>query len=228
MNRFLFISLIFISLGNIFAQTPIQPDEKTGKVKDTATVDCKPAKDSLKNRMMRGEISYYSKMQYQFEQYNFITIDKKRYLKTEYPKGYPSISFVSCYNKEVKKVLDSIYRLDFFKHEDSILHSYDKKGKGYRVADFPGGAVALQKFMDTHVEIPKDSKPEDGGNTIRIYYSFIVDEKGNISDYKLVKSNCKACEEPVLSAIKKIPVFTPAVDGGTPKKIRYVLPYTRT
>lgn len=219
--------LLLLSIFNAVAQTDIK-SEGDKKTIVLPPVDCKPAKDSLKNRLARGEISFYNLSSYQTGQYDFVTISKNRYTKVAYPKGYPLPSFISCYNKEIKKTLDSIYKVDFFKRTDSILNNYDKTGRGYYSADFPGGPGALQKFMDKNVSLPKDAKADNADKLIRVYYSFTIDEKGNLSDIKLLKSNCKSCEDSVFTAIKKMPPFKPATEAGAPKKIKYILPYTKS
>lgn len=135
--------------------------------------------------------------------------------------------FKKCYNLAFQPKLDSIYKCDFFRKSDSIMRSYDRQGKGYKNVDFPGGAAALQKFLDKNITLPKDAKPSDTDKMIRVYYSFAVDEKGQLSEFKSIKSNCKACEASVLEAMKKLPAFIPATEAGKPKKVKYVLPYTK-
>ena len=138
-----------------------------------------------------------------------------------------SADFKRCYNEAFQSKLDSVFKCDFFRKTDSILKSYDKLGKGYKNVDFPGGAGALQKFLDKNVVLPKDAKPSDTDKLYKVYYSFFVDEKGALSDISMIKSNCKACEESIVAAIKKLPAFLPATDAGKPKKVKYILPYTK-
>lgn len=138
-----------------------------------------------------------------------------------------STEFKLCYNKAFQPKLDSMFKCDFFRKSDSIFKSYDKLGKGYKNVEFAGGAGALQKYMDKNVTLPKDAKPSDSDKVIRIYYSFFIDEKGKGSEPKLIKSNCKVCEDVVLAAIKQLPAFVPATEAGKPKKVKYILPYTK-
>lgn len=219
-----FISLILLmACGCVFAQTGnVLPDS----TKQTPAAFCAAAKDSVKNRLLRAETGFYNPVKYQPGAYHFILISKKKYSRAQFLQA-PDSNFIHCYNKGIKKTMDSIYKVDFFKKADSILNSYDKTGRGYSNADFPGGAGALQKFQEKNVTLPKEIKADDGSPSLRVFYSFIVDETGVISDIKLMKSNCKACEEPVLDAIKKFPLFTPAYEAGVTKKIRYILPFTR-
>ncbi len=140
-----------------------------------------------------------------------------------------STEFKLCYNKAFQAKLDSAFKCDFFRKSDSILKSYDKLGKGYKNVEFKGGPVELQKFMDKNIILPKDAKSNsDSDKVMRVYYQFFVDEKGMVSEPKLLKSNCKVCEEPVLAAIKILPPFIPATEAGKPKKVKYIFPYTKT
>lgn len=224
----LFTFLFALAVASAFSQTPIAPSPSDLKNMTPAPLNCKAAEDSMEKRIARAELSFYKAIKNLPGQYNLITINKTKYSKIDSPKGDPTVTFVYCYNNAMKKVLDSVFKVDFFHKSDSILNSYDKTGRGYRNADFPGGAAALQRYMDKNIALPKDSKPSDDDKSIRIYYSFLVDEKGKLSDFKLERSNCKACEELVLAAIKKMPAFIPAAEAGVPKKIRYILPYTKS
>lgn len=195
-------------------------------------IDCSSAHDSAKHRIARNEIGFYSLIKFKKNQYNFITIDKDRYVKHLHNKGVMDESFVKCYNDKMKKKLDSIFKVSFFEKSDSILKSYDNTGRGYKNAEYPGGPGALQKFISKNTSIPKetklnDSKQNDANTLVQVFYSFYIDEEGKISNIALIKSNCSACEEPVLEAIKKLPAFIPATEAGKPAKIKYILPYMK-
>lgn len=190
---------------------------------------CRDAQDSMQVQLKRGEMGFFvpSKMSAKF--YNYYIITKNYYQKIPvkvYVKD-TSLEYKTCYNKAFQRKLDSAFKCDFFRSTDSILKSYDEKGKGYKNAEFPGGASALYKFMEKNVTLSKDSKANDADKLIRIYASFMIDEKGNLSDYKILKSNCSECDELVLAAIKKIEKFIPAVEAGKPKAVKYILPFAR-
>jgi hypothetical protein len=194
---------------------------------NTTLVNCKPAEDSFIARKNRGEVSFYLPTKYTKDQYFYYIIDKDKYSRKQFSDKMLSKDFLSCYNKLIQHTLDSIYKIDFFRKSDSILTAYDKQGKGYRNTDYPGGLIGLQKFLDKNVALPSSAKPIDADKNIRVYYSFVVDENGSISEYKLLKSNCKECESILLDAVKKLPNFIPATEAGTPKKVKYILPYTK-
>jgi hypothetical protein len=209
-NALLFI-LSFLVTMSIFAQNPI----------------CKTADDSVLVRKNRGEISYYYPAKYLQGVYFYITFTNNIYIKKQLPLGTVTNDFLTCYNKNSQKLLDSVFKVDFFRKADSILTEYDRSGRGYRNTDFPGGAPALQKYLSKNISLPKDAKPTDTDKSIKVYYSFVVDEKGAISEIKKVKSNCPSCEEEILNVVKKLPNFVPATEAGVAKKVRYILPFTK-
>lgn len=189
--------------------------------------DCKNAEDSVLAKKDRNEIGYYYPTKYQANQFFYIVFQNNRYHKKQMPLGSITNDFMMCYNLASQKYLDEYFKADFFRKTDSILSAYDKAGLGYKNTDFPGGAFGLQKFLEKNVSLPKDAKPNDADKFIRVYYSFLVDETGNVSDIKLVKSNCEVCEDAVLAAMKKLPKFSPATEAGYPKKLKYILPFNK-
>jgi len=189
--------------------------------------DCKTADDSILVRKERGEIAYFYPTKYQPDQYFYIVFKDGKYHKKQIPMGSISNDFLRCYNKGSQPLLDSVFNIDFFRKTDSILGVYDRSGNGYRNTDFPGGAYALQKFLSKNMSLPVGAKPIDADPYIRVYYSFLVGETGEISDINLVKSNCKECEAPILEAIKKMPKFIPATEAGQPKKLKYIMPFSK-
>jgi len=204
-------TVFFIFFLNIFAQKPT----------------CKNAEDSVLVRKNRGEISYYYPAKFLKDVFFYITFSNNVYSKKQLPIGTVTNDFLTCYNKTSQKLLDSIFKVDFFRKSDSILTEYDRSGRGYRNTDFPGGAPALQKFLNKNISLSKDAKPSDADKFVRVYYSFIVDESGVVSDIKKVKSNCSICDEEVINGIKKLPNFIPATEAGLPKKVKYILPFTK-
>lgn len=192
-------------------------------------ISCKVAKDSMREQFKRGELGFFTPSKSAPKVFNYYIITKNNYQKIPV-KAFvkdTSLEYKTCYNKAFQLKLDSVFKCDFFRSSDSILKAYDAQGKGYKNAEFPGGAGALVKFMEKNVTLAKDAKPSDADKFIRIYASFAIDEKGNLSDYKILKSNCETCNELVLNAIKKIEKFIPAVEAGKPKMVKYILPFVR-
>lgn len=199
------------------------------KISANESNSCKTAKDSMTTQFSRGELACFVSLKLRPNFVYQIKINKDSYQKIPIKniKSDTSDEYKLCYNKAFQKKLDSAFKCDFFRKYDSILTAYDAQGKGYKNAEYPGGPAALNKLIEKNINLPKGAKQNDKDTKIRVYYVFDIDEKGLISNYKIAKSNCKECEEPVLNAIKKIDKFIPATDAGKPKSVKYILPYTK-
>ncbi len=220
----LFTAFVF-SLYTVNADPPKVPVANAG-----LNYNCATAKDTLKYRHSRGELTgFYMPVKYTKDKFYYFIITPQNYTRQTLTLSEITEEFMTCYNKANQKYMDSVYHIDFFRKSDSVLAAYDLQGKGYRNAEFPGGAPALQKYMKK-IDLPKDAKPEDTSSAIkkiRVYYAFDVNTDGKISNIKLAKSNCKECEQPVLDAILKMPDFIPATEAGKLKKVKYILPFIK-
>lgn len=220
----LFTAFVF-SLYTVNADPPKVPVANAG-----LNYNCATAKDTLKYRHSRGELTgFYMPVKYTKDKFYYFIITPQNYTRQTLTLSEITEEFMTCYNKANQKYMDSVYHIDFFRKSDSVLAAYDLQGKGYRNAEFPGGVPALQKYMKK-IDLPKDAKPEDTSSAIkkiRVYYAFDVNTDGKISNIKLAKSNCKECEQPVLDAILKMPDFIPATEAGKLKKVKYILPFIK-
>jgi TonB family protein len=87
-------------------------------------------------------------------------------------------------------------------------------------ASYEGGSEALNKFIATNVKYPKNSKTEG-----KVYVEFMVSEKGEIKDAKVLKSLSKELDEVALNAVNKMPKWKPATDDkGNPIASKMILP----
>ncbi len=223
--RFIPILVFILGMSVVQAQPTGVPQANSG-----INYNCKTAKDSLKDRQNRHESTgFYTPVKYTKDKFYYFIITPQNYTRQALTLSEITEEFMTCYNKANQKYMDSVYHIDFFRKSDSVLAAYDLQGKGYRNAEFPGGAPALQKYMKK-IDLPKDAKPEDTSSAIkkiRVYYAFDVNTDGKISNIKLAKSNCKECEQPVLDAILKMPDFIPATEAGKLKKVKYILPFIK-
>lgn len=91
---------------------------------------------------------------------------------------------------------------------------------------FPGGSVALTKFLNQNIIFPKsaEGKQINGKVTIR----FIVDENGKVSNVTVKKGipDCPECDREALRVVQNIPSFIPATLNGKNVASTYALPIT--
>lgn len=77
---------------------------------------------------------------------------------------------------------------------------------GDYMAEFPGGQVALMRYLKTHLQYPKTGQPRTG----RVYVKFIIDPLGYVHDAKVVKGLGRAYDEEAIRIVMSLPRFKPA------------------
>lgn len=91
-------------------------------------------------------------------------------------------------------------------------------------AEFPGGRKAYVKFLKRNLKHPDKAKQQEIFGNVKS--SFIVDEKGRISDINIIES-----PHPILSAeairfIKLFPTYKPAIKDGKPVKSKIIMGFS--
>lgn len=88
---------------------------------------------------------------------------------------------------------------------------------------YPGGQNALDNFVLKNLEYPENAVENNIEGVVTV--SFAVDEAGKVSNPKIVgKPIGYGLEEAVLSAVNKMPVWTPGIIKGKNVKTYYTLP----
>lgn len=106
--------------------------------------------------------------------------------------------------------------------------SYDGQSeqKVYRIvqqmAEFPGGAVNLQKFLKGNLHYPPVALKEGIEGTVVL--QFIVDNTGKISDVNIKKDIGSGCGKEAVRLVKAMPQWRPAKQDGKPVSSYYSLP----
>ena len=73
--------------------------------------------------------------------------------------------------------------------------------------------------MGANIKYPKETKKE--GN---VHVSFVIDEKGNVTDAKVVKGVSTLLDNEALRVVKAMPKWTPGQDKGKNVKVKMTLP----
>ena len=79
---------------------------------------------------------------------------------------------------------------------------------------FPGGEDALFEYLDKNVKYPSMAK--DAGISERVYVTFVVNEKGNIKDTKLLRVIGGDCDEEAIRVVGSMPNWSPGKNRGNP------------
>ena len=105
-----------------------------------------------------------------------------------------------------------------------------KRGKDFvfgvveQMPSFPGGKKAMMDYLKENTEYPaKAVKNKIQG---RVIVQFTVDEKGRLSDIKVVKSVEPSLNAEAVRVVKSMPRWNPGTQQGKAVKVRYTLPVT--
>lgn len=100
------------------------------------------------------------------------------------------------------------------------------KGTVYDMAekmpDFPGGSVALMKWINAHKVYPEEMK-KAGKQGLEIM-TFVVDEDGSISQAEVIRSVDPLCDADAVRLVGSMPRWNPGMQFGKPVKVRYTIP----
>lgn len=124
-------------------------------------------------------------------------------------ENFHSASTLAIMQESFTKAFDSIPPI-----EDIAAPIVERPTK---YAYFPGGEEALDRFLHENVVFPKE-EVEAGRNYATI--SFTVDEKGELSDFKIVNPGDPEFDAEALRVAKLMPAWEPAEFYGRPVKFK--------
>lgn len=117
--------------------------------------------------------------------------------------------------------------------KEGVIEGYDEDGKKIKnyvfekEAEFKGGQKAWQSYIAKNASKDLSVKGEDGATTAIVQIQFIVDEEGNVSTAKVLKSSgYKEIDKDALRAINESPLWNSAVQYNRPVKAYRVQPVT--
>lgn len=90
---------------------------------------------------------------------------------------------------------------------------------------FPGGEIALFKFIDNNITYPTEAKKAKISGFI--YISFIIEKDGSLSNIKQADGSIDigyGCLEEAIRVVKSMPKWTPGKQNGEAVRVSYVLP----
>ena len=87
---------------------------------------------------------------------------------------------------------------------------------------FPGGQMALKKYLSSEIKYPVVAYEEKIEG--KVYLSFIVNEEGNITDVKIVRSIHPSLDKEAIRVIKRMPKWEPGRIEGKPVKVSFTVP----
>lgn len=92
-----------------------------------------------------------------------------------------------------------------------------------RGPEFPGGAIALKKFLARNLSSP-DNLAQGELKTVRV--RFRVDKDGTVSSLEILASGGEEFDDEVVRVCRKMPKWIPALQNGVNVPVSYILPVT--
>ncbi|MBN2637598.1 MAG: energy transducer TonB [Bacteroidales bacterium] len=109
----------------------------------------------------------------------------------------------------------------------SEAHGWKKDTTVYVVADkmpsFPGGVQLQNQFLSAHLKYPAEAVKN--GISGKVFVSFIVEKKGNISHIKVVRGIGYGCDKEAERVVSEMPLWEPRILNKKPVRMRVTLPF---
>jgi len=88
--------------------------------------------------------------------------------------------------------------------------------------EFPGGMVALRKYIADHVKYPEIAKENEIEGTVII--KFIVECDGELSNITVLRGVDPVLDSEAVRVIRSLPKFKPGMQNGCPVRVWFTLP----
>jgi len=95
-------------------------------------------------------------------------------------------------------------------------------GNPYQPPEYPGGQMAILRFVESNLKIPTQAK--EAGVSGKVFITFIVEETGEITDISVLKGLGFGCDEEAVRIVKAMPCWKPGRAYNKPNRGKYVLP----
>lgn len=114
--------------------------------------------------------------------------------------------------------------------EDEIIEIEEDDEEFFMVVEnmpeFPGGDLALMKFIQKNVRYPAIAK--EYNITGKVYVSFIVDKQGNVTNVKIVRGVDKNLDAEAVRVVSALPKYKPGKQRGKAVRVMFTIPINFT
>jgi len=87
---------------------------------------------------------------------------------------------------------------------------------------FPGGEAAMMKYLANNIKYPAIAKDANIQGTV--YVTFVVNEKGEVKDVKVLRSIGGGTDEEAIRVVQNMPKWKPVKERGNAVNAQYNLP----
>jgi TonB family protein len=88
--------------------------------------------------------------------------------------------------------------------------------------EFPGGFSSIRKFLAENLQYPEKAKEE--GIEGKVFVSFIVSDKGKVTDVKIERGVNEELDTEALRIVKLLPDWSPGVENGKQVNVKFTIP----
>ncbi len=91
-----------------------------------------------------------------------------------------------------------------------------------KMPEYPGGEMELRKFIAQNVKYPV--KAQEKGITGKVYVQFVVSERGEVVESKIVRGVDESLDNEALRVVNAMPDWTPGLQRGEKVRVYYTIP----
>ncbi len=91
-----------------------------------------------------------------------------------------------------------------------------------KMPEFPGGVVALRKYIAENVNYPAIARENDIQGTV--YLKFVVTSKGKVDQVQITRGVDQLLDDEAIRVVKTLPDFKPGMQGGKNVSVWYSVP----
>ena len=140
-----------------------------------------------------------------------------------FPLSPPPIIEILCYDPAPEIIMCYISILP----EEPEIKEFDENyiyPIAEKIPEFPGGDVALRRFINENLNIPVVMCYEGGMPQGRVILQFVVEADGSITDIEVIRGIDPLLDREAVRLIQSMPKWTPGEQGGETVRVRYTLP----
>ncbi len=130
---------------------------------------------------------------------------------------------VQAQEKKIEKVVDA---MPVSGKAPKFAVNPERKDTTYVTVDqmpeYPGGSLALQKYIAESVKYPQDAKQK--GISGRVFVTFVVNKEGEVDQARVVRGVDPSLDAEALRVMNSIPKWTPGYEKGKAVNVTYTVP----
>ncbi|WP_207432707.1 M56 family metallopeptidase [Sabulibacter ruber] len=92
-----------------------------------------------------------------------------------------------------------------------------------QMPEFPGGAVAMMKYLKEDTAYPEDAKQANISGMM--VASFVINPEGKVTDVQVIKKLHPSLDQAFVQSLQKMPNWKPGMQNGKAVSVKYTIPY---